>query len=453
MRLRLLFAFILTTMLLCHSGWAQDSTPSDQTAQDTITVIASGTGIDEKAALKQAFSNAITQAIGTIVDAETVVKNDQIITDQILTASNAIISKYDPIGQPSVDQGFVTVKIKAVVERKQLTDLLTQTNVISKPVEGKDLFAQIVTELQNEKDAAVIMRRAFEGFPANVIRAEPIGEPKIIKRDDDGATITVTVRYSIDSERYGQWIKSFMPFLQRVALRTDDTWWNPANPGVKMLQPNSPWVREKQYGMVIPEDVRRQAMAVRDDLGRTVQDGFRVGGWSNRQCIVVFEHQGGTKVHYMEFAPSAFRCAVEAAMRVPVANVVLKAADGSDIAGVKNPAVSHKDDFGQALRVTPFWVFASARNNDEMEPAICSNVLDLNWTITNWIDMHFRRQKHSLLVFPYFGSYRCAAPCLDQQLPFTLTLDELQRVKSVEAAVTQQAYELPKQWTLEPDQR
>ncbi len=124
-----------------------------------IAIIASGTGVDENAALKQAFENAIMQAIGTIVDAETVVKNEQIITDQVLTASNAIITHYDLIGAPKASGGVVTVKIKATVLRKQLTARLAAANVTSKPVEGKDLFAQAVTDLQREKDAAAIIRR------------------------------------------------------------------------------------------------------------------------------------------------------------------------------------------------------------------------------------------------------------------------------------------------------
>jgi len=152
--------------------------------QSEITVIASGTGADEKAALKQAFSNAVTQAVGMVVDSGTVVKDDQIITDEILTASNAIITRYDPIGKPTIAQGLVTVKIRAVVERKELADRLLAAKVTSARVEGKDMFAQVVTELQNEQDAALVVRRVFEGFPTNVMKAEPVGKLQVVKQSD-----------------------------------------------------------------------------------------------------------------------------------------------------------------------------------------------------------------------------------------------------------------------------
>jgi len=59
--------------------------------------------------------------VGLIVDAETVVKNDEIIKEQILTASNSFISKYEPVGRPTEEDGLTTVTIRAVVENRQLT--------------------------------------------------------------------------------------------------------------------------------------------------------------------------------------------------------------------------------------------------------------------------------------------------------------------------------------------
>jgi hypothetical protein len=62
---------------------ATSAAPKGGRAADggTIHVVASGTGKDEKEALHQAFANAVQQAVGVVVDAETVVNNDRVITD------------------------------------------------------------------------------------------------------------------------------------------------------------------------------------------------------------------------------------------------------------------------------------------------------------------------------------------------------------------------------------
>ena len=46
-----------------------------------------GVGTDPDKAVQNAFSQAIEQVVGVLVDADTVVKNDQLIRDEVLTYS------------------------------------------------------------------------------------------------------------------------------------------------------------------------------------------------------------------------------------------------------------------------------------------------------------------------------------------------------------------------------
>jgi len=208
---------VLFLLLLTNCLWAADA--------PTITVVASGTGKTEETALRQALSNAVSQAVGTIVDAETVVKNDQVIKDQVLTYSNAIVSHYDPVGSPAVADGLVTVKIKAVVERKTLTEKLVASKVISGDIAGKDIFAKVVTSLQEEKDAKKIVAKVFEGFPANLFTAEVAGEPVLLRKLDAVVTLAVPVVLRLDQKRYAEWLGATKPFLKKVFPdNTTDRW-------------------------------------------------------------------------------------------------------------------------------------------------------------------------------------------------------------------------------------
>src|SRR6516164_7487637 len=53
-------------------------------------VIAEGVGTTADDALRDAFRAAVRQTVGTMVDAETLVKNDTVISDKVLTYSDGI---------------------------------------------------------------------------------------------------------------------------------------------------------------------------------------------------------------------------------------------------------------------------------------------------------------------------------------------------------------------------
>ena len=54
-------------------------------AQETITVSASGVGATSEAAEKAALVNAVQQAVGLFLDSETLLKNEGIVYEKILS--------------------------------------------------------------------------------------------------------------------------------------------------------------------------------------------------------------------------------------------------------------------------------------------------------------------------------------------------------------------------------
>src|ERR1700721_3602386 len=63
------------------------STDKKQADAAQTVVVAEGIGKDEKEALKAAFRDAVGRVVGTLVDAETLVKNDPVISEKILEFS------------------------------------------------------------------------------------------------------------------------------------------------------------------------------------------------------------------------------------------------------------------------------------------------------------------------------------------------------------------------------
>ena len=74
-------------------------------------VVAEGVGTTADEAIKDAFRNAVRQVVGAVVDAETLVKNDELIDDKVLTYSDGFIKGYVSFRQACVTgrRPFVSV--------------------------------------------------------------------------------------------------------------------------------------------------------------------------------------------------------------------------------------------------------------------------------------------------------------------------------------------------------
>ena len=104
--MRFLFLFILVSLLgfnnVSHSQNPDKNknveNKKDKKKKDvgnnTKEVIAEGVGDSHDNAIKDAFRNAVRQVVGVYVDSETLVKNDKLVDDKILTLSNGFINDY-----------------------------------------------------------------------------------------------------------------------------------------------------------------------------------------------------------------------------------------------------------------------------------------------------------------------------------------------------------------------
>ncbi len=195
------------------------SSPDDKPVSDSSAqVLAEGVGATSDEALKDAYRNAVRQVVGAVVDAETLLKNDEIIDDKVLTYSGGFIKTYVEVpGSKKVAGGLHRIKIKASVERRGVIAKLKAANVSLKQVDGKDLFAEVVTQLDAEKDAASILKKQFEGFPQSCITASIIDKPENAGQDAATATVKLTVKIEPDLIAYKAFTRQVIPLLEKIA--------------------------------------------------------------------------------------------------------------------------------------------------------------------------------------------------------------------------------------------
>jgi hypothetical protein len=184
--------------------------------KDTTVVIARGVSINAEKALLSAYRNAVQQVVGVIVDAETLIKNDKVVKDEILDFSNGFVEKFEKIKDGKNDDGLYEVTIKATVKRRQLIERLQKAKVYSAKVDGASLFGSVISEMDAQKKGAKLLEKALSdlNLPYSLLKAEVVNlKPKILKKLDTEIQAQWSIRVQFDMEKYQ---KVVFPKLKQV---------------------------------------------------------------------------------------------------------------------------------------------------------------------------------------------------------------------------------------------
>ncbi|MEI8376080.1 MAG: SHD1 domain-containing protein [Planctomycetota bacterium] len=185
-------------------------------AKDTQTVFAEGVGSTKEEALKDAFRAAVRQVVGEAVDAETIVKNEELVRDQVLTYSDGFIPEHKVTSEKR-DNGLFRVGILAKVQRRSVIMKLKAANVTAKSFDGQSVYGSIVTEIAAEKDAAALVAKALEDFPGNYVEASVVGPPKTLAKSDSEVTLAFNVEFVPSIDAYNAFATRFCRTLRGIS--------------------------------------------------------------------------------------------------------------------------------------------------------------------------------------------------------------------------------------------
>lgn len=151
-----------------------------------VNISGYGTTIDE--AERDALRNAVEQAVGTMVDSTTLVKNNMLINDEIYTQSRGYITNYTILSKRLNADGMYEIIINANVDtnpNSKLMNELTRLGIINR-------------QLRDPKIAVII--------PEYHIKAripDPAGETAVIRKLVDAGFSRITdisdIRYNLNN--------------------------------------------------------------------------------------------------------------------------------------------------------------------------------------------------------------------------------------------------------------
>jgi len=127
-------------------------------------VIASGYGVSEKKALDNAFKTAIQQYVGVLIDSQVQIENDEIIKDEILTASSGYIDSYNKLSLSNED-GIFIVEIEAKVKSQKVFEKIRSLSIDTIQISDyKNIAARVNTKNISKNDGVKILAKAFDEF-------------------------------------------------------------------------------------------------------------------------------------------------------------------------------------------------------------------------------------------------------------------------------------------------
>lgn len=192
---------------------------------DIVSVKGKGVGVDETAALKDAYRDAVETAVGMFVDAEQLVKNDELIKDEILTQSNAYIEGYKVLEKGSRG-GLTTVKIQARVRKQLLTKKIEgvmPAQVVSVGEALQGFHAKDTTQAKRNADGAAILEKELAGLDLvkvvldyKLASSRPIIKEKTqgyVRKTSNSVDVDYLFRAEINHERY---FSAIVPRLKMI---------------------------------------------------------------------------------------------------------------------------------------------------------------------------------------------------------------------------------------------
>lgn len=232
-------AAVLATFLLADPSTSQAQSSGafsfgkpKAEAAETVEVEAKGQGESVEAAKKDAVRNAIKQAVGELVGAETLVENDELVKDKILTLSNAMIEKADYGEAKSIGDGLFEVPVKAVVKKGQLNKELKAVGIAEGAVAGDSLAATLFSGKERVANAEKFFAERFMDFPQNVMEAvmltnddgapaigfTPGSRKGIYWRDDlaEEGHLYADVGVRVNMENYAEWTSQMKELLDAI---------------------------------------------------------------------------------------------------------------------------------------------------------------------------------------------------------------------------------------------
>ena len=191
------------------------------------TFLAEGTGRSPEEALLAAYRNAIYQVVGAIVDSETLVKNDVLIEEKILTYSNGFVTGHKEVSK-SNKNGVHSIKILAEVKVTGVREKINISKISLASFDGKSVGDKMISDIEkkaasdaqivkNTKEGAELIVKKLNNFNRDLLKIETVIDQKNIEVIDKEANVKCNITFELDKKLYSQFRSDLKTTLGKMA--------------------------------------------------------------------------------------------------------------------------------------------------------------------------------------------------------------------------------------------
>lgn len=207
--------FFLFSSVIPAATFPLNSPEASQAEKASLSIQSTGIGISQEKAVANAVTNAIQQAVGQYVQAETIVANNDIIKDELLSYSAGYVESYNVVQQSVDNDGLHHVEILAIVQSSQLLEKLNALNIAVRRIDGASLAVKSDTQRTMQEQGANLLAGIWEQYPsaAYQIKIDQV-DSKASATSSEMTTLTIKGSIQID----GQFIQHLEEILGQVDI-------------------------------------------------------------------------------------------------------------------------------------------------------------------------------------------------------------------------------------------
>jgi hypothetical protein len=181
-----------------------------------VEVVAEGAGLSLEAAQKDAYRQAVRTVVGLYVDSKTIVENDELIEDRILSASNGFVKTAKTIpGSAKQKDGIWRVRVRAKVEVSEVSARLKKENIAIRSLDGESLFAKALTKMERRQNTQQLLQELLGELP-EMVKVTLDGEPDY---DEAKGELIYQVKLTPDMDAYRKFLPRLTKALDKLAVK------------------------------------------------------------------------------------------------------------------------------------------------------------------------------------------------------------------------------------------
>lgn len=184
-----------------------------------MDVAATGVGITAENAKRNALRNSVEQAIGVMVEPDTLVEKGEVVRKEVLSDAQRFVAKSTVARRWEADR-LHHVLVRSRISVNRLTVKLAAHKIPTRRIPGELLYYRTLSGIANEQAGADMLRKALADLTLDkFVKVEVVGKPRQIKKDDLTMKLRFKLRLTMDMAKWRKIYQKVTPVLQKVALK------------------------------------------------------------------------------------------------------------------------------------------------------------------------------------------------------------------------------------------